>query len=387
VILWMDLIQVTSRNLDASTEIDYDLHGIVGIRVLQASPEDIGTVSRQLGPIQTAFEREADIIIRFVDELPISSPMHFLGLYDVGYTNDAFLVLRSKHKTPARVQIPFEKIGQQTEIICERGLSAVPHLISIINLTALGKGFIPLHASAFNYRGIGVLVTGWAKGGKTEMLLAFMTQGAEYIGDEWVYLDADGQQMYGIPEPIRLWDWHLTHLPEYRAQLKEKDRLRLSGLRLLVGAMESALGSRFGQELALANLLRRVQPLLKNQMYVHLAPEKLFGQDGQPRVGRPELIFFVANHEHPDIQVCSVDPMEVARRMVFSLQEERMDFMSAYMKFRFAFPRARNEFIERAEVVQRELIEKAFAGKRAYAVYHPYPVGISRLFEAVKPLI
>jgi hypothetical protein len=169
--------------------------------------------------------------------------------------------------------------------------------------------------------------------------------------------------------------------------LKEKDRLRLSGLRLLVGAMESALGSRFGQELALANLLRRVQPLLKNQMYVHLAPEKLFGQDGQPRVGRPELIFFVASHERPDIQVCSVDPLEVARRMVFSLQEERMDFMSAYMKFRFAFPQARNELIERAEVLQRELIEKAFAGKRAYAVYHPYPIDIPRLFEAVEPLI
>jgi hypothetical protein len=378
---------VASNKDNSPSQVDFDLHGLVGVRLIDATVDDANIVTRQLGPIRRTLARQPDIVIRFVDRLDTGAPVSYLGVDEAGFTENAFLVLRGKHKSNVKVEIPFDQIGQRVEIICERGLPAIPFLVPIVNLTAINKQVLPLHASAFVFKDVGAIVTGWAKGGKTEMLLAFMTQGAEYIGDEWVYLDADGQQMYGIPEPIRVWDWHLTHLPEYRALLKEKDRLRLSGLRLLVGAMEGALGSRFGQELALTNLLRRVQPLLKNQMYVHLAPEKLFGQDGQPRVARPELIFFVASHEGSDIQVCSVDPLEVARRMVFSLQEERIDFISAYMKFRFAFPQARNELIERAEVLQRELIEKAFAGKRAYAVYHPYPVDIPRLFEAVNPLI
>jgi hypothetical protein len=102
---------------------------------------------------------------------------------DAGFTQDAFLILRSKHKTPAKVQIPMDQIGLQCEIVCERGLSAVPLLIPIINLTALHKGCLPLHAAGFVYNDVGALIAGWSKGGKTEALLAFMAQGARYVGD------------------------------------------------------------------------------------------------------------------------------------------------------------------------------------------------------------
>lgn len=378
---------MASEIINHSTEIDYDLHGIVGIRLYQAAQEDISALTRQLGPIQVPLERDPDIVIRFVDKLATSSPIRLLGVDDVGYTDDAFLVMRSKHKARAKVQIPFEKIGRQCEIICERGLPAVPHLIPIINLTALNKGFIPLHASAFLYRETGVLVTGWAKGGKTEMLLAFMSSGAQYIGDEWVYLSPDGQSMYGIPEPIKVWDWHLRCLPEYQSLVKRTDRARLWGLRSVVGAMENILTNPNGKKSALVKLVRRAQPLLRNQMYVHLTPEKLFGQDGHPSTAKPEKTFFVASHESQEVMAYPIGVQEIAERMVFSLQEERMDFMSAYLKFRFAFPDLRNELIEGTEEIQRNLLKQALSGKESFAVYHPYPVDIPSLFEAVHPLI
>ncbi len=109
------------------------------------------------------------------------------------------------------VQIPFAEIGQQQcRIVCATGLPAVPLLIPILNLTALNRGILPLHASAFRYQDVGVLTTGWSKGGKTETLLAFMDRGANYIGDEWVYISDDGRHMTGIPEPIRVWEWPHT---------------------------------------------------------------------------------------------------------------------------------------------------------------------------------
>jgi hypothetical protein len=112
---------------------DFDLHGIVGIRLLNATPNDIEAVKRQLGPIQKSLSRTPDIIIRFVDQIPLSSSVRYLGLDDSGFTDDAFFVFRGKHQARVRVQIPFHQIGNGLcEIICESGAPAVPLLIPIL---------------------------------------------------------------------------------------------------------------------------------------------------------------------------------------------------------------------------------------------------------------
>lgn len=104
-------------------------------------------------------------------------------------------------------------------------------------------------------------------------------------------------------------------------------------------------------------------------------------------MGTPEKVFFVASHEAPDVTVLPIDPQEIARRMVFSLEEERLSFMSYYLKFRFAFPEARNELIERAEELQRERLIQVLQDKEAYTAYHPYPVPIPALFDALRPFV
>jgi hypothetical protein len=363
--------------------VDFDLHGLAGIRLLDATARDTAVVERQLGPIQAPLSREPDITIRFVDELPAgqlpASPLRYLGLDDAAFTSDAFLLLRSQQKARARVQIPFDQIGHRLTITCERGLPAVPLLIPILNLTVLANGALPLHASAFIYEGKGVLVTGWAKGGKTETLLSFMANGATYVGDEWIYLSCDGRSMWGIPEPIRIWDWHLAELPQYRRRLRRSDRLRLRSLRLLVKAVAQAGNS--GSWLP-GRLMRRLAPLLQRQQYVHLPPQKLFGADCA-RQAKPELIFFTASHAAPETTVEAIDSEWVARRMLFSLEEERLNFLSYYLKFRFAFPAAANELIERRQEIERQMLPAALAGKPTYAVYHPYPVAIPSLFDAL----
>jgi len=220
--------------------VDYDLHGVVGVRLLGATPREIAAVDEQLGPIRRPLQRPPDVVIRFVEHLQPSGTVRLLGLDEAGFTDDAFLVLRGKQKSRARVQIPMATLGQSCEILCERGVLAVPLLIPILNLTALARGALPLHAAALQYGGKGILVTGWSKGGKTETLLAFMAQGARYIGDEWVYIDAQGDTMHGVPEPVRVWDWHLQQLPALRQALGAGTRLRLRLLRTLL-EMESRL--------------------------------------------------------------------------------------------------------------------------------------------------
>lgn len=364
--------------------IDFDLHGMVGIRLVNAAPGDVAVVKRQLGPIQKELDRTPDIIIRFVERIAVTSPMRYLGVEDAGFTRDAFFVFRGLHKTNVKVQIPFDQIGKPScEIICESGLSTVPLLIAIINMTALSKGILPLHASALLYNHQGILLTGWSKGGKTETLLAFAANGAKYIGDEWIYLSADGQRMYGIPEPTRLWYWHLKEMPQFKAMASRKALLKLQILNVLVTLLEK-FETMAGRS-ALAQVLRKTKDVIKRQLYVFLPPEKMFGQKSGEVNAKPEKLFLVASHDQSGMIVERMDPQEVAQRMVFSLQEERMEFLSYYWKFRFAFPECANPLIDQAEELQRKLLLKILAGKESYVVYHPYPFSIPLLFEAIRP--
>lgn len=364
--------------------MDFNLHDMVGIRLVNATPGDIAAVKRQLGPIEKPLSRAPDIVIRFVEQLTFSSPVRYLGVDDAGFTDNAFLVLRGKHQSRVRVQIPFDQIGsQQCEIVCESGLPAVPLLIPILNLTALNKGVLPLHASALIYNGEGILVTGWSKGGKTESLLAFIANGADYVGDEWVYISNDGQTMHGIPEPIRVWYWQLQEMPQYKALISRGDMMRLQTLNLLVSFLERLESSRLGS--GRSAVVRRLKALLKRQLNVQLPPEKLFGRKASETAAPFQKVFLVASHAEPDLVVERIEPQEIARRMVFSLQEERMDFLSYYWKYRFAFPECSNLLIDQAEEIERSLLLKVLAGKDTFAVHHPYPFSIPSLFEAIRP--
>ncbi len=376
----------TGSNRHGFHQIDYDLHGLVGVRLIDPSPGDVEAVSRQLGPIQAPLSREPDITIRFVDNLQISSRVHYLGVDEAGFTDDAFLVLRSRHKARVRVQIPMERIGGHCEIICETGLPAVPLLIPTINLTVLNKGVLPLHASAFSYCGKGVVTTGWSRGGKTEMLLAFAAHGAEYIGDEWVYVSGDGKHIYGIPEPIRVWEWHLDDLPQYRACVRRGDRVRWRAIRIFQ-SVDRAMPLDARDRFLPTKTLNQVMPLLKSQLCADIHPKRLFGNRFGALAGNFDLLLFAISYDRPDTKVEAITADQVAERMVFSLQHERLLFMEYYLKFRFAFPNKVNPVIERAEEIQRELLSIVLAGKRTYAVYHPYPATIPALFNAISPLI
>ena len=215
----------TDSDAGDGTVQDFDLHGIVGIRLLDATVGDIAKVQRQLGPLQATLDRDPDITIRFVDRATTKT-VTYAGLNEGGFNEDGFFVLQGRDGVIAKVLLPFEQIGHDLRISCERAMPMVPDLLAIINLIALTKGVLPLHASAFSIEGTGVLITGWAKAGKTETLLGCMNQGARYIGDEWVYLTPDGS-MLGLPEPIRLWAWHLEQFPEILHARRRRDRMRL----------------------------------------------------------------------------------------------------------------------------------------------------------------
>jgi len=357
----------------ASNCVDYDLHGLVGVRLLDPTPQDAAAVARQLGPLQRPLTRQPDIVIRFVRELPTPS-LRLLGLEKNGFTREGFFILRSS-KQRAKVKIGFEQIGRACEIVCESGLRAVPLLMAIINLAMLQKDCVPLHASAFVHRGVGVLVTGWAKGGKTEALLSFAQHGARFVGDEWIVLSGDGRHMYGIPENIRLWDWHFDHLPHLRRHLRA-DKKRLFKMIHLLDNVQKKLP---------LPPLREAMPALRRQLNAQLPAQTIFGENFGPLHAVPQKVFLLASHAAARTYVEPHHPEAIARQMIASLQYEFLPFMEHYLAFAFAFPERRNAFIENAHLRQLEILQRALAGKEAYTVWHPYPFSFQEVFEAMRP--
>ena len=370
---------------DKSRPVDFDLHGLVSVRLVDAQPRDTRAVARQLGPIQGNLSGEADITIRFVDRLVPDEPVRFLGRHDAGFTDDAFFLLRSKHQAQTRARIPLEQVGGRCEIVCEHGTPAVPLLIAIVNLTALVKGVLPLHAAAFDWKGSGVVVTGWSKGGKTETLLSFMSRGARYIADEWCYIGPDGRRIFGLPEPMRLWRWQMAQLPRYRDRVPLTQRLNMAAMGIvpaLAGALPAPL-----QFLRPGQAAQRVAHFLEQRLNVQVPPERLFDQDVATAEAAFTHLVFVMSADDPATTAVPASGMDVADRMLHSLQYERQGLLGYYRMFRFAFPQLTNPHLEDAESLQRDLLRNAFKDKPTLRVEYPYPVELSKLFDCIEPLI
>jgi hypothetical protein len=357
-----------------SAPIDFDIHGLAGVRVVEAAPADAAAVDRQLGGLRGPLERDPDVVVRFVDRLELSGPVRLLGVGEAGFTEDAFLLLRSRHKARARVRVDLQRAGDRCEIVSERGVPAIPLLVALVNLAVLANGGLPLHASAFVHGTTGIVATGWSKGGKTESLLAFMTGGARFVGDEWVYVEPDGTRVHGLPEPIRLWDWQLRQLPAVRSRVGRRELARLAALRA------AAAGAR-------ARGSGRVASLLERQQHVDVAPARLFEPGAIALSGPFDRLFLMSSWEEPGIRVRPVSGTEVAERMAFSLQHERAPLTACYEQFRFAFPDRANPVLEDAPRRERALLEQLLGGRAAHAVEHPYPVSLQRLGDEMRAVL
>lgn len=358
-------------------DTDFDLHGLVGVRVVGGSPADVAVVRRQLGHPETSLDRDPDLTIRFVDRLA-PEPLTLVGVGESGYDDDSFYLLQAKGGTPRRTKIPFDRLGPGAEIECERGIPAVPHLLAAVNLVLLTRDVLPLHATALELDGAGILVTGWSKGGKTETLLAVTDHGARYVGDEWVHLTPDGR-MLGLPEPIRLWAWQLAQRPDLLASRTAAERRRLRTWSTVSRVADGVAGRSWKG----SGLVRRVAPALGRQAYLQVPPADLFGADGMVSSAALDAVVLVLSHEAPETVVHPVEPGEIARRMAASLAEERAPLMVHYRQFRYAFPDRSSPLLEKAGEIESRLLAERLDHVPSAKVTHPHPCDVHALGRAV----
>jgi len=356
---------------------DFDLHGLVGVRVVGATRGDVAVVRRQLGLPETTLDRDPDLTVRFAESLA-GTPLTLVGIGESGYDDDSFYLLTAKGGSRRRTRLELDRLGPGFEIVCESGIPAVPHLLAAVNLVLLTRDVLPLHATALEVDGRGILVTGWSKGGKTETLLAATSSGARYVGDEWVHLTPDGR-MLGLPEPIRLWAWQLAQRPDLLASRTRAERRRLRAW----AAVSRVADTVSGRSWKGAGPVRRIAPALGRQAYLQVPPSDLFGADGIATSARLDAVVLVLSHEAPETVVHQAEPGEIARRMAASLAEERAPLMAHYRQFRYAFPDRSSPLLESASDRESHLLAERLDHVPSAKVTHPHPCDVHELGRAV----
>jgi hypothetical protein len=332
--------------------------------------------------MRATVSRVPEITIRFVDDVPSTGVLRYVEPERVGFDDEAFVVLNRRSRGKAVAQIPLDAVGRSFEILCRSGVGPVPLLRPILDLTMLARGVVAVHASAFTFNGKGTMIAGWARGAKTTSLLAFMSNGAELIADDCVYVDPDGNRLYGLPDAISIRARHLQEFPLYRELVGWRDRSRLRAASLLGGV--AAAFADGGESQGARKLADRVAALAEDACAA-VPPGQLSRRCAFS--GRLETAFLSIPHERNDVSCVRVDPEWFADRLVFSLRAQRLHLLGGYLAFRFAFPDRRSRLLEQASQTEREVLVRALSAAETYALYHPFPASAQALFDAVAALL
>ena len=361
--------------------VDLDCRGLVRLRIINGTAYAIEGLARQFGSLEPPGPKPVDITIHFTEDRP-PDDLGYIGLNNAAYDKDGFYLLDQVTGSVV-ARIPFEQLGQPCNFVCFQHDKKVPLLFDAVRLTMMRKGFIALHASAFEYQGVGCLVMGWAYGGKTETMFAFAMRKARYVGDEWIILSRDGKEMFGMPCSLTIQDWQFPYVKPLLPKISRTQQAFFSLIRLLDASHNWLADTRFSSTFPVQTLARGL-PRLRKQRSIKADPAAVFPESDFPMV-RPNRVFLVQSHAKAETCVSRRDSTEVAERVAQSLTYERGTLLEHYSAFRFAFPMLRNNLLESAPERELKMLREALAGQEVYEVTHPYPVDFQELFAEMEP--
>src|SRR5258708_21660029 len=84
-------VSTTTEFTKDGQRTEFDIHGVLGIRLVDPSSADVAAVSKQLGSLQKPLLREPEITLRFVKDM-LPPRLRHLGSRQKGFTDDAFFV-------------------------------------------------------------------------------------------------------------------------------------------------------------------------------------------------------------------------------------------------------------------------------------------------------
>lgn len=363
----------------ANASVEFDIHGLIGIRLIDASSDDVEAVLKQVGDFRRALRRRPDITIRFARKLATAS------LQPSGQDEELFqdqFFNRSVADKATKFRIPFGQLGGPCEVIYASEQKSLPFLMPILSLAGLTKRCVAVHGSAFVQNGTGIILAGAAGSGKTSTLLKFMSMGAEFIADDWVLLQSGADNMYGLSGQIEL------SLPAFEVLGRGEFSIR-GARRLLVRAL-CPLVIRFRKrETNEPSFPRRVVgkalAVAGERLIPKRDPRALFpGQVGS-LTAKPAKLFLLCRDDQTRVVVERITASEMAPKIARLIEREQGMLMDCYAAFRLAFPHRANPLLDRIAELQERALTKALAKLECYVVRHPRYSVFAELHKKISP--
>jgi hypothetical protein len=218
----------------------------------------------------------------------------------------------------------------------------------LIHFQLLKRGKTLCRAAAFRAGGKVVLCTGWRDIGKTNLLLHFLRDGANYIGDGWTVVHGAGT-VQGLPKRLGLLYHNLMLFPDLMAHLPDQSAA-------LLDFVEHARGGDY-------ELNENVVHVLEERARVQVPPAELFGQATEGEASPIDRVFVLQGNDAGEgaVTVETMDHDALVTSLAALLEFEQSDLMHAYTVFRARSGR-RVDLLDLARSGGEAVLTSAFAG-------------------------
>jgi hypothetical protein len=344
----------------------YSLGDVLWVATVD-EPEHVGQwLKSEVGLSLSNDDGPSDLTIRFVPSLG-ATPYQRLDVNGNTFgfdSQDFFLVDRSA----ARARLNLDQLGTDAEFTCEHGWEFdEPLFRSMLALLALTKGWLLLHGSAFEYGGVGVLVTGWQSCGKSEFLLGMRHEG-RFISDEPTLVQPATGRLIPSTALLPLWDWQIKQLG-CEGDLDPAHRRRVRMMRALGQLLPPLSGDSIPAR-GVASVRRRLKAITR----LPIPPQRIFQIVGEhERV----VVGVVITGSIGLTAIQSMAGETLAKKMVMSQTAERGALTERYKQFLHVFPERRSELLEGASDLELALLTELFKDRIVLDIVHPYPGSLS----------
>jgi len=356
-----------------------NIHNLVAIRIENASSEAKRLIQCEFGRFRMETLDRPDAHITFVDRINIAGRLVFVGS-SAAYDKERFYL---HDHAGSLVAFPYETLGNSVGYVeCEKDLDldlfhwGVMRPIIMFNLLSRDSALV--HSSSLFHRGIGVLLPAWGFAGKTNLLLRFLKDGAEYISDDWTIVTKDGL-MLSFPTSINVLGYNLAEFPELSAYGDWNARVRNFLYKRLATSFWwlQRSGVKFGK------WEKRIKSEIWNlNKKIRIPYERMFPK-GHVRDKCPiDQVFMLAPSNIDRIRIEDTKPENVARKMAYCLLYERDIVADHYNMFRFAFPERRNSLVEDKEIEERIMYE-AFRKAELHILFTPRDCSSIQIFQEI----
>jgi len=263
------------------------------------------------------------------------------------------------------VTVEFDNFGPGCRLSCGPDTSAL-ELLPWVNLLLPAIQNVSMHASAFTWKGEGVVVTGNAGSGKTGALLAAIHQGARAVGDECLWLDRNAR-LRGLLVEMEIRADYFRQLPHLRTEVSVAERYRIFVYDLLGRGVRPFL-PKLSQKFA-GRARAHVQPDIVRR---HLAPGATI-----------DRLYVSEVHPGTAFQVYPVEIEDVVSRLVEIQSLEFMRQRELYARYRDDSQGRQNEWMEGLTPCFENLFRNALQDTKSYIVEHPPSPRAKDLFHAM----